>query len=101
MTWMLRTAYSLVATLFALWAILSPAIAQPAASIAEHFRGKTIKLMIATGTGGAYGGYCADITHTFFVQEVSENDRNLDLSGLLDLLEQSSKALGEIGVRYV
>ena len=37
--------------------MLSPATAQPAASIAEHFRGKTIKLIIATGTGGAYGGY--------------------------------------------
>ncbi|MCU0789648.1 MAG: Xaa-Pro peptidase family protein [Nitratireductor sp.] len=26
--------------------------------------------------GGAYGGYCADITRTFFVQEVSERDRD-------------------------
>lgn len=25
--------------------------------------------------GGAYGGYCADITRTFFVQEASERDR--------------------------
>jgi Xaa-Pro dipeptidase len=26
--------------------------------------------------GGAYGGYCADITRTFFVQEVSARDRD-------------------------
>jgi Xaa-Pro dipeptidase len=26
--------------------------------------------------GGAYGGYCADITRTFFVQEVSPRDRD-------------------------
>jgi len=53
MTWMLRTTCCLIAA----WFMLSSAGAQPAASMAEHFRGKTIKLMIATGTGGAYGGY--------------------------------------------
>jgi len=53
MQWMLRTTYGLIAA----WFMLSSASAQPAASVAEHFRGKTIKLMIATGTGGAYGGY--------------------------------------------
>lgn len=57
MQWMLRTTYCLIAASIAAWAMLSPVAAQPVASIAEHFRGKTIKLMIATGTGGAYGGY--------------------------------------------
>lgn len=38
-------------------ALPSSAYAQPPGSVAEHFRGKTIRLMIATGTGGAYGGY--------------------------------------------
>jgi tripartite-type tricarboxylate transporter receptor subunit TctC len=57
MNWMLRTAYCLITASVTVWTMLSPAAAQSAASIAEHFRGKTIKLMIATGTGGAYGGY--------------------------------------------
>ena len=56
-SWMLRTAYCLITASIATWAMVSSAASQPAASIAEHFRGKTIKLMIATGTGGAYGGY--------------------------------------------
>jgi tripartite-type tricarboxylate transporter receptor subunit TctC len=53
MNLILRIACCLIAT----GGVLSSAAAQPADSVAQHFRGKTIKLMIATGTGGAYGGY--------------------------------------------
>src|SRR5688572_16588631 len=38
-------------------AMVSSTSAQPTASVADHFRGKTIKLNIATSAGGAYGAY--------------------------------------------
>jgi tripartite-type tricarboxylate transporter receptor subunit TctC len=38
-------------------AMVASATAQPIESAAQFFRGKTIKLMIATSTGGAYGAY--------------------------------------------
>ena len=47
----------LVSVAIAALAMLLSATAQPSDKIAQHFRGKTIRLMIATGTGGAYGGY--------------------------------------------
>ena len=60
MNGMLRTAACLIAasiaTSISIWTTLSSVAAQPL-DLAQHFRGKTIKLMIATGTGGAYGGY--------------------------------------------
>jgi tripartite-type tricarboxylate transporter receptor subunit TctC len=54
---MLRTVCCLITALMSAFVALSSATAQPAASVADHFRGKSIRLMIATGTGGAYGGY--------------------------------------------
>ena len=36
---------------------VSTAIAQPTGFIADYFRGKTIRLNIATASGGAYGAY--------------------------------------------
>jgi tripartite-type tricarboxylate transporter receptor subunit TctC len=53
MNLLLRIATSLIIA-FAVPSLLS---AEPAGPIAEHFRGKTIKLIIATSSGGAYGGY--------------------------------------------
>jgi tripartite-type tricarboxylate transporter receptor subunit TctC len=47
----------LACALVAIGTMLSPADAQPAESPAQFFKGKTIKLMIATSTGGAYGAY--------------------------------------------
>src|SRR5262249_25533635 len=51
---MRRIACCLITVLVAAFAMAPPATAQ---SVANHFRGKSIKLIIATGTGGAYGGY--------------------------------------------
>lgn len=53
MSLLFRIACSLIIAL----ATLSAAASQPANSIADHFRGKTVKLMISTGSGGAYGSY--------------------------------------------
>src|SRR3954453_20743569 len=36
---------------------LPTAIAQPTGFLADYFRGKTIRLNIATASGGAYGAY--------------------------------------------
>ena len=44
------------AALFTVFAVVNCA-AQPTAPSRDYFRGKTIKLNIATGTGGAYGAY--------------------------------------------
>jgi tripartite-type tricarboxylate transporter receptor subunit TctC len=46
-----------VVAAIAVWAMSPSASAQSSDAIAEHFRGKTVRLVIATGTGGAYGGY--------------------------------------------
>ena len=54
-----------IAALITVWTLLAPAAAQPADAIAQHFRGKTIRLIIATGTGGAYGGYGLVFAHYF------------------------------------
>jgi tripartite-type tricarboxylate transporter receptor subunit TctC len=54
---MFRTATALIAASITWWAAVSSVGAQPADAIAQHFHGKTIRLIIATGTGGAYGGY--------------------------------------------
>lgn len=54
MSSMLRTAYCLITVLIAAFVMAPPVSAQ---SVADHFRGKSIKIIIATGTGGAYGSY--------------------------------------------
>ena len=51
MSWIFRTACLLAVLLSGL-----PANAQTD-NVAQHFKGKTIKLIISTGSGGAYGGY--------------------------------------------
>ena len=50
---MLRIANCLVAG----WLMHGPAVAQPSDPVSAFYKGKTIKLMIAASTGGAYGGY--------------------------------------------
>ena len=52
MSWIFRTVCFLAAVLLS----ASLAIAQTG-NVAQHFKGKTIKLIISTGSGGAYGGY--------------------------------------------
>lgn len=42
---------------FGIFVFVASAVAQPASPVADHFRGKTIKLNIATSAGGAYGAY--------------------------------------------
>jgi tripartite-type tricarboxylate transporter receptor subunit TctC len=52
MSWIFRTVCFLAAVL------LSGSLAHAQNdSVAQHFKGKTINLIISTGSGGAYGGY--------------------------------------------
>jgi tripartite-type tricarboxylate transporter receptor subunit TctC len=50
------------------WAMLAPAQAEES-PVAQFFRGKTIRLMVATSTGGAYGAY-AQLFAQFFGRHV-------------------------------
>jgi tripartite-type tricarboxylate transporter receptor subunit TctC len=54
---MLNLSLRIACILCSVVAIASTVMAQPAPSVADHFRGKTIKLNIATSSGGAYGSY--------------------------------------------
>src|SRR6476661_7686113 len=63
MKWVLACALAVA------WAMLSPASAQPTESVAQFFKGKTIRLMVATSTGGAYGAY-AQLFAQFFGKHV-------------------------------
>jgi tripartite-type tricarboxylate transporter receptor subunit TctC len=60
---------TLAGALAVIWATLVPAAAQPSESVAQFFKGKTIRLMVATSTGGAYGAY-AQLFAQFFGRHV-------------------------------
>ena len=52
MSWIFRTASFLAAVLLS-----GSLVNAQTDNVAQHFKGKTIKLIISTGSGGAYGGY--------------------------------------------